>query len=80
MSFLQNSVEYYYYCKLPGISIKIRIIILFSFTSDKDILPPVVPEDKVMFGVHAHAISLMTVAKIRKVYNKVDAKTIAKQV
>ena len=62
------------------ISIKIRIIILFSFTSDKDILPPVVPEDKVMFGVHAHAISLMTVAKIRKVYNKVDAKTIAKQV
>ena len=37
-------------------------------------------EEKVMFGVHAHAMSLMTVAKIRKVYNKVDAKSIAKQV
>ena len=32
-----------------------------------------------MFGVHAHAMSLMTVAKIRKVYNKTDAKSIAKQ-
>ena len=32
-----------------------------------------------MFGVHAHAMSLMTVAKIRKVYSKVDAKSIAKQ-
>ena len=32
-----------------------------------------------MFGVHAHAMSLMTVAKIRKVYNRVDGKSIAKQ-
>ena len=32
-----------------------------------------------MFGVHAHAMSLMTVAKIRKVYNHIDGKSIAKQ-
>ena len=32
-----------------------------------------------MFGVHAHAVSLMTVAKVRKIYNKHDAKNIAKQ-
>ena len=32
-----------------------------------------------IFGVHAHAMSLMTIAKIRKVYNKTDAKSIAKQ-
>lgn len=39
-----------------------------------------VPEERMMFGVHAHAMYLMTVAKIRKVYNKTDAKSIAKQV
>ncbi len=39
-----------------------------------------ISEDKIMFGIHAHAMSLMTVAKIRKVYNKIDAKSIAKQV
>jgi len=32
-----------------------------------------------VFGVHAHAMSLMTVAKIRKIYNKIDAKLVAKQ-
>ena len=32
-----------------------------------------------MFGVHAHALSLMTVAKIRSVYNKVDARSVARQ-
>ena len=37
-------------------------------------------EERVMFGVFAHAMSQMTVAKIRKVYNKVDSKSIAKQV
>ena len=39
----------------------------------------VVPEERIMFGVHAHAVSLMTVAKIRKVYNKLDAKNVARQ-
>lgn len=43
-------------------------------------MPPVISEDKIMFGIHAYATSLMTIAKIRRVYNKVDAKSIAKQV
>ncbi|CAD5124378.1 unnamed protein product [Dimorphilus gyrociliatus] len=38
----------------------------------------VVVEDKVSLGIHAHAMSLMTLAKIRKVYNRLDAKFIAK--
>lgn len=36
-------------------------------------------EERLVFGVHAHAMSLMTLAKIRKIYNKIDAKYIAKQ-
>ncbi|XP_035824115.1 WD repeat and FYVE domain-containing protein 3 isoform X2 [Aplysia californica] len=36
-------------------------------------------EERVMFGVFAHAMSQMTIAKIRKIYNKVDSKSIAKQ-
>ena len=39
----------------------------------------IISEDKVIFGIHAHAMSLMTVARVRKVYNKTDAKSIAKQ-
>ncbi|KAL5018829.1 hypothetical protein ScPMuIL_004551 [Solemya velum] len=38
-----------------------------------------VSEEKVVFGVYAHTMSQMTIAKIRKVYNKVDSKSIAKQ-
>jgi len=38
-----------------------------------------VAEERLVFGVHAHAMSLMTIAKIRKVYNKIDAKLVAKQ-
>lgn len=49
-------------------------------TEDKEVLNCVVAEEKVVFGAHAHAVSQMTVAKIRKVYNKVDSKSIAKQV
>lgn len=41
---------------------------------------PFIAEEKVVFGIHAHAMSQMTISKIRKVYNKVDSKTIAKQV
>ncbi|ESO89055.1 hypothetical protein LOTGIDRAFT_154132 [Lottia gigantea] len=40
---------------------------------------PFITEEKVVFGVHAHALSQMTVAKIRKIYNKYDSKSIAKQ-
>jgi len=38
-----------------------------------------VAEERLVFGIHAHAMSLMTVAKIRKIYNKIDAKLVAKQ-
>jgi len=38
-----------------------------------------VVEERLVFGIHAHAMSLMTVAKIRKIYNKIDAKLVAKQ-
>ncbi|KAI8741991.1 WD repeat and FYVE domain-containing protein 3 isoform X1 [Biomphalaria glabrata] len=47
--------------------------------ADGDISGPYISEEKVMFGVFAHAMSQMTIAKIRKVYNKVDSKSIAKQ-
>lgn len=36
-------------------------------------------EDKIIFGLNAVAMSTMTLAKIRKVYSKVDNKSIAKQ-
>ena len=41
---------------------------------------PFIAEEKVVFGIHAHAMSQMTISKMRKVYNKVDSKSIAKQV
>jgi hypothetical protein len=37
-------------------------------------------EDKIMFGLNALAVSQLTLAKIRKLYSKSDAKSIAKQV
>lgn len=39
-----------------------------------------VPEEKVSFSFCALSVSTLTVAKIRKVYNKLDSKAIAKQV
>ncbi|XP_074647224.1 WD repeat and FYVE domain-containing protein 3-like [Tubulanus polymorphus] len=44
-----------------------------------ELCAPLVSEDKVIFSLHAHTMSLMTIAKIRKVYNKIDSKSIAKQ-
>ncbi|XP_061906663.1 WD repeat and FYVE domain-containing protein 3 isoform X3 [Entelurus aequoreus] len=38
-----------------------------------------VPEEKVSFSLYAVSVSTLTVAKIRKVYNKLDSKAIAKQ-
>ncbi|XP_043915423.1 WD repeat and FYVE domain-containing protein 3 [Protopterus annectens] len=38
-----------------------------------------VPEEKVSFGLYAVSVSSLTVAKIRKIYNKLDSKAIAKQ-
>ncbi|XP_071507653.1 WD repeat and FYVE domain-containing protein 3-like [Diadema antillarum] len=39
----------------------------------------VIPEEKIVFGLHAHALSVLTVSKIRKAFNKVDSKAVAKQ-
>jgi hypothetical protein len=39
-----------------------------------------VAEEKVSFGLYALSVSSLTVARIRKVYNKLDSKAIAKQV
>lgn len=41
--------------------------------------PPLVAEEKVVFGINARAMSQLTLAKIRKVYSKNDNKAIAKQ-
>ncbi|XP_024116879.2 WD repeat and FYVE domain-containing protein 3 [Oryzias melastigma] len=38
-----------------------------------------VPEEKVSFSLSAHSVSALTVAKIRKAYNKLDSKAVAKQ-
>lgn len=42
-------------------------------------LNPLVPEERVMFGLNAKAMSHLTLAKIRKVYSRSDNKAIAKQ-
>jgi len=39
-----------------------------------------VSEEKVIFGLNARAVSQLTLAKIRKIYSRVDSKSIAKQV
>lgn len=44
-----------------------------------EILNPLVPEDKMIFGLNAVAMSGLTLARIRKVYSKIDCKSIAKQ-
>ncbi|XP_077377164.1 WD repeat and FYVE domain-containing protein 3 isoform X1 [Festucalex cinctus] len=51
--------------------------------SKAEVAPPtpvaLVPEEKVSFSLYAVSVSTLTVAKIRKVYNKLDSKAIAKQ-
>lgn len=42
-------------------------------------LSALVPEERVMFGLNAKAMSHLTLAKIRKVYSRADNKAIAKQ-
>lgn len=39
-----------------------------------------IPEEKVSFSLYGLSVSTLTVAKVRKVYNKLDSKAIAKQV
>nr|NP_608968.2 blue cheese [Drosophila melanogaster]AAF52302.4 blue cheese [Drosophila melanogaster] len=42
-------------------------------------LAPLVPEDRVLLGLNAKAVSKLTLVKIRKVYSRADNKSIAKQ-
>jgi hypothetical protein len=56
------------------------IIFIVISSEDKDMQGPFISEEKLVFGVHAHAMSQMTISKMRKIYNKVDSKSIAKQV
>ncbi|XP_055386714.1 WD repeat and FYVE domain-containing protein 3 isoform X2 [Condylostylus longicornis] len=42
-------------------------------------LPPLAPEERVLLGLNAKAMTQMTLAKIRKVYSRTDNKSIAKQ-
>ncbi|KAK7508020.1 hypothetical protein BaRGS_00000985, partial [Batillaria attramentaria] len=48
-------------------------------SEENELCGPFISEEKVMLAVHAHAMCQLTVAKVRKVYNKVDSKSIAKQ-
>lgn len=43
-------------------------------------LPSLVAEEKIIFALNAKAVSHLTLLKIRKVYSRVDNKSIAKQV
>lgn len=54
---------------------------LYSLNADDvEMAGALVAEEKLVFGIHAHAVSQMTVLLIRKNYSKVDSKSIAKQV
>ncbi|XP_058460935.1 WD repeat and FYVE domain-containing protein 3 isoform X2 [Malaya genurostris] len=44
-----------------------------------DFVSPLVPEEHVVFGLNARAVSNITLSKIRKVYSRLDCKAIAKQ-
>ena len=39
-----------------------------------------IQEEKIVIGIHAHALSVLTISKIRKTFNKFDSKSVAKQV
>ncbi|XP_073985786.1 WD repeat and FYVE domain containing 3 bchs [Rhodnius prolixus] len=42
-------------------------------------MPPLVAEEKIIFGLNAKAVSHLTMSKIRKLYSRADTKSIAKQ-
>lgn len=61
------------------------VVFFFSGKDSKTEVAPalavaLVPEEKVSFSLYGLSVSTLTVAKIRKVYNKLDSKAIAKQV
>lgn len=43
-------------------------------------IEPLVSEDKVMFGIHGHAKSVLTLAKIRKHFRRSDTRAVAREV
>lgn len=43
-------------------------------------IEPLVSEEKVMFGVHAHAKSQLSMSKIRRHFRKVDTRAIGREV
>lgn len=47
---------------------------------DGERLPPMLSEERLSVGLHAGSVSQMTLAKLRKIYNKADSKILAKQV
>lgn len=58
---------------------------LLTYVQKKNILgvdvhQPLVAEEKLVFGINAAAVSVMTLAKIRRVYSKADCRSIAKMV
>lgn len=53
---------------------------IVHYLQDLEHIGPLVSEEKVIFGLNARAVSQLTLAKIRKIYSRVDSKSIAKQV
>lgn len=47
--------------------------------TSQDPAQPLVSEEKVVFGLNARAVNQLTLSKIRKVYSRIDNKSIAKQ-
>lgn len=54
--------------------------VLKMFLIGVDVHQPLVSEEKIVFGINAAAVSVMTLAKIRRVYSKADCRSIAKMV
>lgn len=50
-----------------------------QFGKLNELINPLVPEERVMFGLNAKAMSHLTLAKIRKIYSRADNRAIAKQ-
>ena len=53
---------------------------MFLLQYGTESVEPLVSEDKVMFGIHGHAKSVLTLAKIRRHFRKNDTRAVAKEV
>ncbi len=49
-----------------------------QIASSGDVLPSQIGEDKIVFGLNSVAVTQITLARIKKIYSKVDNKTIAR--